>query len=401
MMIKRIIPYLLAGFMLTAAVFAAGTFGEHQPEKTADKNSFVSPTVPEQEMRGVWVTFMTLDVENETDKQTAFSKKIDALVEKIKGSGFNTAFVQVRPFCDAIYPSVYYPWSHILSGSQGTDPGFDPLMMICDKCGDAGIRVHAWINPYRISTANTPSELCETHPYRRDSSIGVVVNGETYLNPADPRTRELIVNGVVELLENYDIDGIQFDDYFYPEDCGDFDSADYEAYLHSTDSPLSLDEFRRENVSQLIREVYSAVHRTKSGAVFGVSPQGNIDNNDVLYADVRRWCAESGYIDYICPQLYYSLDNPAQRYEDAMHDWLSIPHHKGLKLYIGLGAYKAGTDADEGTWLDNDDILKTEVEILRKEKCDGFLLFSYDSMNEKTCEKEMQNMIGYINSPTQ
>ena len=400
MKFKRVIPYIAAYLLLVVTVFAASTFDEPSAA-IADKKRSNRSAIPEQEMRGVWVTFMTLDVENEENKQDAFSRKVDAIIKEVKDAGFNTVFIHVRPFCDAIYPSAYYPWSHIITGSQGVDPGFDPLQMICDRCSGAGIRVHAWINPYRISTESTPSELCEDHPYRQDNSLGVVVNGETYLNPADARTRELIVNGVVELLENYPIDGVQFDDYFYPEDCGDFDKADYEAYRKTTASPLSLDEFRKENVSMLIREVYQAVHKTDENAVFGISPQGNLPNNDVLYADVKRWCAEDGYIDYICPQLYYSLDNPAQRYEDALNDWLNIPHHKGLKIYVGMGAYKAGTDADEGTWLDNNDILKTEVEILRKRKCSGFLLFSYDSMKEKTCENEMKNLISYITSPTQ
>ena len=399
-MIKRMIPYLLAGIVLVGTLFAAGAFEDRTAPEKEVKQPITKPRAAE-EMRGVWVTFMTLDVENETDHQAAFSKKIDAVVKDVADAGFNTVFVHVRPFCDAIYPSAYYPWSHIITGSQGVDPGFDPLEIICDKCRKAGISVHAWINPYRISTASTPAALCGEHPYRRDSSIGVVVNGETYLNPADERTVELIVSGVVELLQNYDIDGIQFDDYFYPEECGDFDKADYEAYQKAAASPLPLEDFRKENVSKLIRSVYKAVHDTDSGAVFGVSPQGNLPNNDVLYADVRRWCAEEGYIDYICPQLYYSLDNPAQSYEEALNDWLKLPRHDGLELYVGLGAYKAGTDADEGTWLDNDDILKTEVEILRKEKCGGFLLFSYDSMKEKTCESEMKNLIGYITSATQ
>lgn len=400
MKIKQTIPYLCALLMLAGAIFAVGV-GAPRTRPTTEDKADPAPTAAEREMKGVWVTFMTLDVENETDKQAAFKKKLDRIVGDVTQAGFNTVFVQVRPFCDAIYPSDYYPWSHIISGKQGEDPGFDPLKMICETCRQAGVGVHAWINPYRISTASTPAELCEEHPYRRDSTIGVTVNGETYLNPADSRTRELIVNGVIELLEKYDIDGIQFDDYFYPEECGNFDQADYEAYQKKTDSPLPLEEFRRENVNMLIREVYRAVHETDRDAVFGVSPQGNIGNNDVLYADVRRWCAEEGYLDYICPQLYYSLDNPAQRFEDALQDWLGTKRHQNLKLYIGLGGYKAGTDADDGTWLDNDDILRTEAMILEKERCDGFLLFSYDSMNDAACREEIKNLTDYITSPTQ
>lgn len=398
MKIKHIIPYLLAFTVLAGTIFAVSSAQvpiADQPFKETRKKPV------QQEMRGVWVTFMTLDTENEADKKAAFEQKTDEIIKRVKTGGFNTLFVQVRPFCDALYPSDYYPWSHIISGVQGKDPGFDPLRMICDKCAAADIRVHAWINPYRIRTESTPPQLCEDHPYTRDSSIGVVVNGETYLNPADSRTRKLIVSGVIELLKNYALDGIQFDDYFYPENCGDFDKADYEAYQKAASSPLPLDEFRKENVNQLIREVYQAVHNTDPDAVFGISPQGNIGNNDALYADVRRWCAEKGYIDYICPQLYYSLDNPAQRFEDALSDWMHVDRHSGLSVYIGLGGYKAGTDADEGTWLDNDDILRTEVGILRNAGCGGFLLFSYDSMISREQADEIAHLTDYINSAAQ
>ena len=400
MIIKRIIPYMMAIILLIGTVLIVSTANHNDPVQKADKATS-DESAPDEEMRGVWITYMTLDVENATDKEDAFRKKIEKIVKNVKDGGFNTVFVHVRPFCDAIYPSVYFPWSHIISGTQGQDPGFDPLQMICELCRENNISVHGWINPYRVSTASTPSAFSEDNPYSRDNTIGVTINGEIILNPADERARELIVNGVIELLEKYDLDGIQFDDYFYPENCGDFDSADYEAYCEKTASPLSLEDFRKENVNQLIREVYRAVHSTKKSSVFGISPQGNLPNNDVLYADVRRWCAEEGYIDYICPQLYYSLDNPAQRYEDALNDWLNVKKHAGLKLYIGLGGYKAGTDADEGTWLDNDDILRTEVEILRRVNTDGFLIFSYDSFQSKENQAEMDNLIRYLSTPMQ
>lgn len=400
MRIKKIIPYLLSCFLLAAVVLAVGGVGGEKADNKSDKAA-ADTAEPEQEMRGVWVTFMTLDVENEADKQKVFSERIDRIIEDMKKGGFNAMIVHARPFCDAIYPSAYYPWSHIISGRQGEDPGFDPMRIICDKCGEAGISVHAWINPYRISTASTPSQLSADNPYSRDGSIGVKVNGETYLNPANKSARELIVNGVIELLENYDIDGIHFDDYFYPENCGDFDKDDYEAYCASAASPLSLEDYRKENVNILIREVYSAVHNTKKRAVFGISPQGNMPNNEVLYADVKRWCAEEGYVDYICPQLYFSLDNPALRFEDGLAQWLNTPRHSGLKLYVGLGGYKAGTDADEGTWLDNSDILKTEIEILRDKGADGFILYSYDSIRNEDNAEEIQNVMNYINTPTQ
>ena len=398
-MIKKLLPYILSAAILAGAVAASSYFRE--PEKTHAKATD-SQAEPQREMRGLWVTYMSLDVENESEPEKAFEQKIDRIIENMKKTGLNTMFAQVRPFCDAIYPSRFYPWSHILTGAQGEDPGYDPLGMMCEKCRENDISVHAWINPYRISTGQSPSELSADNPYVKDKSIGVEINGGLYLDPASQKARELIVNGAIELIERYDIDGIQFDDYFYPEDCGDFDKAGYEEYKKRTASPLSLADYRKENVNKLIQAVYSAVHSTRNDAVFGIAPQGNLPNNEALYADVEKWCAEAGYIDYICPQIYFSLDNPALTFEDGLEQWLSIERHDGLRLYVGLPAYKAGTDADGGTWLDNSDILKTEIEIIREQGCDGFLLYSSDSYTKPESAEEIQNVMNYLTtSPTQ
>ena len=398
MLIKRMIPYILSLLILAGAIVAvSGRTETNQPIKATADTAAVK-----EEMRGIWVTYMTLDTEGENDPKKTFCSRIDAIVNDMQAGGFQTMVVQVRPFCDAIYRSSYYPWSHILTGTQGKDPGFDPLAYICDRCHDANISVHAWVNPYRVSTAETPSELSEDNPAVRDPSITAQINGARYLKPSSAKARELIVNGVIELLTCYDIDGIQFDDYFYPEDCGDFDRQDYEEYCAESASPLSLEEYRKENVNMLIRDAYQAVHQTNPNAVFGISPQGNLDNNKVLYADVKRWCNEDGYIDYICPQIYFSLDNPALAYEEALAQWTALKKHKGLDLYVGLAGYKAGTDADSGTWLDNSDILTNEIDIARDSGWDGFILYSYDSLHNSDSEDEIKNVIRYLkSSPTQ
>lgn len=393
-MIKKVLPYLLSILILAGAILVVNDHGnDRSQEKPTSDESTVN-----REMRGLWVTYMTLDVEGESDPKAAFRDRIDAILADMKAGGFNTMIVQVRPFCDAIYRSAYYPWSHIITGTQGTDPGFDPLAYICEESKRQGISVHAWVNPYRVSTDSTPAQLSEENPAVLHSDIKVEINGKQYLNPASEKTRELIVNGVIELVERYDIDGVQFDDYFYPEDCGDFDRQDYETYCKKTSSPLSLDDFRRNNVNTLIRDVYSAVHSADPDAVFGISPQGNLKNNKLLYADVKKWCGEDGYIDYICPQIYFSLDNPAMTYEDSLTEWVRLKKHKGLSLYVGLAGYKAGTDADSGTWLDNSDVLATELDIARESGCGGFMLYSYDSLHNDQNAAEIKNLIRYLNS---
>ena len=388
---KMIPAFLSVLFLAVSIVYVAD-----RQQETEQNDTVTEATKSTEEIRGVWVTYMTLDVENETDREAAFKRKIDAVIEDMQRANLNTMVVQVRPFADAIYPSRYYPWSHILSGRQGEDPGFDPLQYIIEAAHGNGIWVHAWINPYRVSTQNTPATLSDDNPYVKDPTLGVEVNGSIYLNPASKSARELIVNGAVEIVENYEIDGVQLDDYFYPPDCGDFDKADYEAYVSATDTPLSLADYRKDNVNQLIAAIYEAVHKTNRNILFGVSPQGNISNNDGIYADVKLWCAAEGYIDYICPQIYFSLDNPAMTFEDGLADWLRIEQHRNLALYIGIPAYKAGTDADDGTWLDSSDILKTEIEISREKGADGFMLYSYDSFTGTENAAEIQNVMRYL-----
>lgn len=402
MFYKRIIPYILSFVLLGASILYVSDIEKPSADKTQKTVAQISVEKSTEEMRGVWVTYMTLDVENESDKQAAFKGKINRIIDDMKSANLNTMIVQVRPFSDAIYPSRCYPWSHILTGTQGEDPGYDPLGYIVQAAHDNDIMVHAWVNPYRVSTKDTPSELSDDNPAVKNSDIVVEVNGSLYLNPADENAIKLITDGVREIVRNYDVDGVQFDDYFYPPDCGDFDAEDYEVYRENTDSPLSLENFRKNNVDRMVQSVYQAVRQTKNNVMFGVSPQGNLGNNEGLYADVEKWCAEEGYIDYICPQIYFSLDNPALTFEDGLQDWLDMEKHDELLLYIGIPAYKAGTEADGGTWQDNDEILKTEIEISRDSGTDGFMLYSYDSFHNEDNAEEVENVIRYLNtSPMQ
>ena len=402
MPIKRILPAALSIlFLISGVIIASGRNTEEEKVMTQEPMS-ITVKKPTEEIRGLWVTYMALDVEEEADHEAAFHDKVDTIVQDMIDANLNTMIVQVRPFCDAMYPSKYFPWSHILTGTQGQDPGFDPLAYIIQQAHDNNIMVHAWVNPYRISTKDTPSSLSDDHPYVKDKAIGVTINNGVYLNPSSDDAITLITNGVTEIVKNYDVDGIQFDDYFYPPDCGDFDSEDYAAYCDNTEDPLSIADYRKENVNRMIASVYRGVHETKPNVLFGVSPQGNMANNEELYADVQKWCAEKGYIDYICPQIYFSLDNPALTFEDGLQDWIDTKKHDGLSLYVGLPAYKAGTDADSGTWLDNSDILKTEIRIVRDSGADGFMLYSSDSFHNEDNEQEIQNVIRYLtSSPSQ
>lgn len=402
MNLKRIFPFILSFVILSVAVYFAGQNRSEVIKKDDDEKPDTSAVETDEEMRGVWVTYMTLDTEGEDDPEQRLKDKTDRIIEVMKSSDLNTMIVQVRPFCDALYRSKVYPWSHIITGAQGEDPGFDPLQIICEKARENKIAVHAWVNPYRVKTADSPKELSDDNPYVLDPSIAKELGGAVYLDPSSEKARALIVEGVREIVENYAVDGVQFDDYFYPTADESFDREAYEAYKSDNASPLSLSDWRKENVNTLIREVYDAVHTANENAVFGISPQGNLKNNDTLFADVVSWCEEEGYVDYLCPQIYFSLDNPALTFEDGLFDWLNLKPHQNLRLYAGLACYKAGTDADEGTWLDNNDILKTEIEIIREKGLSGFMLYSFDSFEQEESKEELQNVVSYlISSPKQ
>lgn len=345
-------------------------------------------------MKGLWVTYMELDMSDTDRSYSDFKSKFDTIVSDAIKCGFNALIVQVRPFSDALYYSKYYPHSHILSGTQGKDPEYDALKYMCQKCHESGLKIHAWVNPFRISTNNTPSKLSDDNPYVKDNSIGVKTNTGIFINPAIKKARELIVNGVKEIVENYDVDGIQFDDYFYPTKDKSFDNEEYNSYLKAQNGDaMKLSRWRKDNVNKLIKETYKAVHSSKDNVMFGISPQGNIKNNDEIYADVKTWCSQKGYIDYICPQLYYSLDNPALAYEDAIDSWYKIKKNKDLVIYSGLAGYKAGTDNDQGTWEDFDDILQKEYKIAINKKYNGIMLYSYNSLKETCAKKEIKNLV--------
>lgn len=355
-----------------------------------------------QEMRGVWVSYMELSMENERSKtQKAFETKFSNIAKKCRDSGFNTLIVQVRPFCDALYKSSYFPWSHILTGTQGKNPGYDPLKIMCDICKEYNLKIHAWINPYRISSNETPNELSDDNPYIKNSEIGIETDNGNFLDPSNETAQQLICDGVKEIAENYDVDGVQFDDYFYPTEDEDFDKKQYNAYVdkYGSENSMSLENWRTQNVNTLICKVYRTIKSIDSSVEFGISPQGNINNNDGLYADVKSWCTCKGFVDYICPQVYFSLENPALTFEDCLDSWTSLDFDENVKLYVGLGGYKAGNgDYDDETWLLSDSILADEYKLLSENKSvKGFMLYSYNCLDDDTAEKEVNNLINALN----
>lgn len=407
---KKIVPIIVSVIAMLSVICISSFTREKPPKKQNDINNIAALSskatadTPEndEEMRGVWVSYMELSMENESSKtQKAFEDKFTEIAQKCRNSGFNTLIVQVRPFCDALYKSSYFPWSHILTGTQGENPQYDALQIMCDICKENNLKIHAWINPYRVSSNETPKKLSDNNPYIKNSEIGIKTDNGIFLDPSNETAQQLICDGVKEIAENYDVDGIQFDDYFYPTEDESFDKKQYEAYIekYGKENSMSLDNWRMQNVNTLICKVYRTIKSVDSSVEFGISPQGNIGNNDGLYADVKSWCTCKGFADYICPQIYFSLENPALTFEDCLNSWTSLDFDENVKLYVGLGGYKAGKgEYDEETWLLSDSILADEYDILRNNKSvRGFMLYSYNSLEDDTTKKEINNLINALN----
>ena len=381
---------------LILAVVSVGYSAKHNQNLKEDKKPILqtisASTEDEAEMRGMWVSCISLDMNGTNHSEKAFREKFGNITATAKEYGCNALFVHIRAFCDALYKSEIFPSSHILWGEQSAKSNYDALKIMCEMCEKENLDIHAWINPYRVTSNLSSFELSADNPYIKDNTLGVEYDGGIYLNPAKKAVRDLVVSGVLEIIENYPVDGIHFDDYFYPTSSEDFDKAEYNQYLKAFKSEtdaMPLNEWRKNNVNMLVAEVYRAIKKFDPDIKFGISPQGNIANDLEMGADVTAWCKCVGYVDYICPQLYYSIENPALKFQAGLDNWLELEHHKSLKLYAGLAVYKAGTDADEGTWLSESNILAKELEIIRSKNLHGYILYDYEAVISQNAQEEM------------
>lgn len=408
----RVFPLIIAITLLCGSVAFVSFFQKKDnisySKSTKTDNSDVSQTTDkkenvtkskaaEKEMLAVWVPYMSIDMSGTDRSENSYRKKIENIMKNIHDIGANTVIFQVRPFCDALYNSEIFPTSHIISEKQGETIGYDPLKTAIEIAHKYDLSFHAWINPLRIKSKEIPEPLADNNPYmiwknddiKENDNYTFTSGGSLYLNPAYPEVRKLIIDGAREITENYDIDGIQIDDYFYPENGGDFDKNEYNLYTKESGKiHLSLEEWRQENINMLVSGLYSATHE-KNGCVFGISPQCNTDNDIKMGADVFKWCSYFGYADYICPQLYISENHPTLPYKTAAEKWRKMTTQKNIKLYFGLALYKIGTDADNGTWLLKDNNIISQMEIGRKAGADGFMLYSYDSLLNESVAKEV------------
>lgn len=361
-----------------------------EPESLPQAVTGPNPALPAGEWRAVWVSYLewaALDFSSED----AFRAGAAQLLDNCVSLGLNTVLAQVRPFGDALYRSALYPWSHLCTGTQGQDPGFDPLDVLITEAHNRSLSLEAWVNPYRLrSSAAVPPNLAENNLVHTHPEWVCTVGDGLYLNPAIPEAAAYVVQGVAELVQNYAVDGVHFDDYFYPTTDPALDAAQFAA-----SGAGDLGAWRRQNVTSLVKAAHDAVKAADPTLRFGVSPQGNMDNDfNEQYSDIYTWLSADGddaVVDYLCPQVYwgygYQLKSGSTRYafENIVPAWLSIPRAENVALYFGLGAYRVGVgdggaNADSTAQWSTGEALAKQVDDLRNQGAQGWALYRYGSL---------------------
>ena len=325
----------------------------------------------------------------------SFTNYIKTILSNVKDLGFNTVIVQVRPFADSMYPSEFYPMSSMVVGSYGKNASYDPFAIVIEEAHALGLSVQVWINPMRAMLDSEIGKVDDKYLIKQwynDRTLKgkyiVECSGRWYLNVAYEPVRQLIVDGAREIVEKYDVDGLHMDDYFYPTTDASFDAAAYVEYVKGG-GKASREDWRRQQLNALVSSLWSTVKQQDENMLFGISPAGNFNtvyNNQ--YADIYTWCATPGYIDYICPQVYFGFEHGSCDFVKVATTYQSMIKTDKVKLIIGMTLGKAlsgsqgGEDkwagAGKREWIENKDILLRGLEYTRQlPKCSGVAYFCY------------------------
>ncbi|MCO5783640.1 glycoside hydrolase family 10 protein [Citrobacter meridianamericanus] len=414
--------------LLVGSMLLLGSCSSQPPGSKITPQTPVNKSQQSKEpVRGIWLaTVSRLDWPpipsvNISSPGVRISQQQKALTDKLdnlKRLGINTVFFQVKPDATALWQSKILPWSDTLTGTIGQDPGYDPLQFMLDEAHKRGMKVHAWFNPYRVSVNTKPSTITELNNTLSQTPSSVYVlhrdwirtSGERFvLDPGIPEVRDWITSIVAEVVENYPIDGVQFDDYFYTESPGSAlnDSQTFRRYGQEFASKA---DWRRDNTQRLIAQVSQTIKKLKPEVEFGVSPAGVWRNRshdpagsdtrgaaayDESYADTRRW-VQLGLLDYIAPQLYWPFARDAARYDVLAKWWADVVKSTNTRLYIGVALYKVGEPSrKEPDWTVKGGVpeLKKQLDLNESEPhINGTILFREDYLNQP----QTQEAVTYI-----
>ncbi|MBB1200851.1 glycoside hydrolase family 10 protein [Enterobacteriaceae bacterium 89] len=422
---KRIAAFVGAVFILTSCT-GKPPASLVTPLPDGSKIPLVKKPDSHEQVRGVWLTTVSrLDwppIDSVTaSSETRIREQKAALVDKLdnlKRLGINTVFFQVKPDGTALWPSKILPWSDTLTGKIGQDPGYDPLMFILDEAHKRGMRVHAWFNPYRVSTNTKPGTVMALRGTLSQQPASVYVlhpewirtaSDRFVLDPGIPEVRDWITSIVAEVVKHYPVDGVQFDDYFYTETPG---SAlnDNQTFRQYGQGYATKADWRRHNTLQLIQQISHTVKQANPNIEFGVSPAGVWRNRsfdpagsdtrgaqayDESYADTRLW-VQQGLLDYIAPQLYWPFARDAARYDVLAKWWADVVKPTHTRLYIGIALYKVGVPSKmEPDWTKNGGVpeLKKQLDLNESlPQISGTILFRENNLNQP----QAQDAVSYL-----
>ncbi|GAA4249673.1 glycoside hydrolase family 10 protein [Dactylosporangium darangshiense] len=376
---RRLLATAAALAMLTAVPLTGPSAAAAAPACAVDQ------ATPKHQMRAMWIaSVVNIDWPSAPGKSPDELKaEYDGWLALAKSLNFNAVVVQVRPHADAFWPSPYEPWSQYLTGVAGQDPGWDPLEYLVRRAHEENLEFHAWFNPYRASMpapggagtdlaklpANSPLRV---HP---DWAVPYPVNnaaGRLYFNPGIPEARAFVETAIMDAVTRYDIDGVHFDDYFYPYPAAGQDFGDDATFAQYGAGFATKGDWRRDNIDQLVREMDQRIHAAKPWVRFGVSPFGiwrnkaadplGSDTNgtqsyDANFADTRKWVKE-GWIDYIVPQVYWNIGFAVADYAKLVPWWADVVAGTDVQLYIGQADYKVAAAGQPAAWFDPDELSK-------------------------------------------
>ncbi|MDL2292064.1 family 10 glycosylhydrolase [Acholeplasma sp. OttesenSCG-928-E16] len=368
-----------------------------------DKQVIIPDEYKEKELRGIWVSNV-LNIDMPTTKDLKkYEDKCHEIIKTCKEYNINTLFFQVRTSNDAFYQSDLNPYSRFLTGKEGEKPPYDVFKWFLELAKSANIEVHAWCNPYRVSCAEmTLDEYLATcddlnfakkHP---DALCEVAKGSKFILNPAREDVKQFVVDSLVEIASKYDVAGVHIDDYFYPYEGLKEGFDDSKEFANRIDKSMSLDEFRRFHITDVIKRLHKGIKQVNKNQRFGVSPFGiwmnkandergsNTDPKcsqsfDNQYADTYAWVKEE-IIDYIVPQLYWDLGHPIAPFADLCDWWANLCKGSNVDLYIGHGAYRLGSD---GQYQDKDEVVNQLKYANQYETVKGNVFFTYHSFIDK------------------
>ena len=322
--------------------------------------------------KGVWLSYN--EINTFINSEDGFKESFDKAAAELENLGITDLYFHVHSHCDSVFESEYFPQT-----DTSKTVNFDIFKYVTDKCHNQGVRVHAWINPYRVDSAGPQSPK---EQWLKEKNADFLKYNGIYLDPSSGNSRKLLLDGVSEILEKYDVDGIHFDDYFYPTADPEFDKASYEKYINEVKNPLSLYDWRRANVDILISDCKNLIEKTDKDVLFSISPAASITKNyDTYFADIELW-VKNGLIDEVIPQLYFGFNHPKSDFcfEKLLKEWKNLCKGTRVSLKIGLAPYKIGynTPSDGDEWAKNEDILARQSKIcLEDNSIDGVVFFSY------------------------